>query len=332
VIGIALVALLGVAVGLAGCGGAGESDGPTAKHRPADPRLPDAPRDSRGEPLTGIFVVTPDGSRLRRIYPKGENPSWDPQGRRLAFEKDGDIWVLDLERRRAQKLVDDGSEPAWSPDGTHIAFVRWRRGSAGPGTVAGVEVVSADGTDARRVVDCRSPCWRVGEPAWSPDGSRMAFSREEDDPDVIVSAIYVASVEGDFETSVVTSPSTVVEGQPSSPAWSPDGTYLAFHREGLGVFALQYDGKRERLLIPEGELTDWDSVGSPSWSPSGRRIVVSKGFDDSEIYTRAVSGGPLRRVTTSGADFFSYTVDSNPAWSPDGRWIAFDRTTDSSLP
>jgi TolB protein len=115
---------------------------------------------------------------------------------------------------------------------------------------------------------------------------------------------------------------TKEKGDPSSPrglffqtdpAWSPDGTKIAFvsHREGTShVYVMDADGTGTR------RLTDSNQDDSrPSWSPDGTRIAFSR---EGALFAIPSDGGPVRRVVRAlgNAD--------NPAWSPDGTWIAYD--------
>lgn len=95
----------------------------------------------------------------------GSQAAWSPDGLRLAFVRDGDIWTIDAAGGVARRLTTDGasSGPAWSPDGTQIA---WNDGGL-------LAVAPADGSaSARTIAD-----GLTAPPAWSPDGKRLAFER-----------------------------------------------------------------------------------------------------------------------------------------------------------
>lgn len=100
------------------------------------------------------------------------------------------------------------------------------------------------------------------------------------------------------------------------PAWSPDGSTLAFtaYRGGAGhLYLVDRDGGGLRQ-ITRGD--DW----WPSWSPDGKRVAFYRWEGTkSRLYTVRVDGTGLRALT-DGA-----WRDFNAAWSPDGKWIAFSR-------
>ena len=117
-----------------------------------------------------------------------------------------------------------------------------------------------------------------------------------------------------------------------SVAWSPDGRKILFLRaklEGVGysaardLYVMDADGSHQRRLLPHkpGGFFSEELIGSPTWSPDGRRIAFvsnrRKGLDF-EIYLINADGSGLRNLTKGRGG-----SDSLPAWSPDGRKIAF---------
>jgi len=102
-----------------------------------------------------------------------------------------------------------------------------------------------------------------------------------------------------------------------APAWSPDGTRIAFesYRAGdLDIYIMEADGSNPVNLTEDEPAGDCD----PAWSPDGERIAFTSWRDgDKEIYVMDADGSHLRNLTRHPAS------DEAPAWSPDGRWIAF---------
>jgi Tol biopolymer transport system component len=136
-----------------------------------------------------------------------------------------------------------------------------------------------------------------------------------------VYAIYTMSADGDGESRLTEGET----GDPSSPrqlffevepAWSPDGTRIAFASKRSGTFDLYVvDATGEGMRRLTSTRTD---DAHPSWSPDGRRIAFARG-NPSAIHVIDADGGNARRVTSAvpGA------AEIEPAWSPDGRWIAY---------
>jgi Lysyl oxidase/WD40-like Beta Propeller Repeat len=135
------------------------------------------------------------------------------------------------------------------------------------------------------------------EPAWSPDGRRLAF--------VALGAggagdVFVKDADGTHPGRI-----TSTEGvHEASPSWSPDGLRLAFEREGTIVVA-RADSSRARALT-----RGW----SPAWSPGGARIAYER---DGDLFLVPASGGRPVRLTATPA------AESSPAWAPDGRRLAY---------
>ena len=161
---------------------------------------------------------------------------------------------------------------------------------------------------------------RDRSPAWSADGTRLAFERG--------GGIYAMRADGRRLRRLTPR----LRGG-KQPAWSPNGREIAFTRKGA-LFTMRSDGSRQRLLYRRRAAT----VNRPSWSPDGSRIAfgVSSddehgGWDAGSIVVIGRGGGALRYVTdgrsepTEDAEPGSWAEDRGPDWSPDGRRIAFTR-------
>ena len=183
---------------------------------------------------------------------------------------------------------------------TQLAFVD------GGGSDAEIYVVNSNGTGISRITT--QPGADV-DPAWSPDGSRMAFASERDGN----FEIYVMSANGANPVRL-----TNVAAADTRPAWSPDGARIAFVSERDGnaeIYVMNADGTSPTRLTSHGA-----SDSDPAWSPDGSRIAfVSNRDGNAEVYVMAADGSGIARLTS-----FSLS-DAEPVWSPDGTRIAFSR-------
>jgi Tol biopolymer transport system component len=191
-------------------------------------------------------------------------------------------------------------------------------------------VMRTDGTEKRHITEGVE----TSEPAWSPDGRRIAFTRNEDvgesttftDDDV-----FVMDADGGDPRQLTEEVDGLMSGQPT---WSSDGRELAFVR-GESVHStvpsrfgdlmlMSADGADVRRLVP-------GPAQNPHWSADGRMIVYVLGTNlasqdgTAEIHVVDVETGTSRQLTKT-----PLLHESAPVWSPDGSLIAFARWTNAT--
>ena len=240
----------------------------------------------------------------------------------IAFSSDRDgnyeIYVMDTDGRNQRRLTNNRHHdryPSWSPDGKRIAFTFGKDKELVPGDIQGkrpqIYVMDANGKNRQKLSNNDF----AGQPSWSPDGTRIAFTGRAtvDAPD----HIYVMDADGKNLRNLTKQNPTnqlLVDWEPS---WSPDSKRIAFvsSRDAFGwcIYVMDADGSNQQRLT---DNSGWDS--SPSWSPDGERIAfVSMRDGNKDIYVMDTDGSNLRRRTRNPAH------DLHPSWSPGGERIVF---------
>ena len=257
-------------------------------------------------------LAEPDSVSLQRRR-HGHDPAQSPDGMWIAFtsgrDGNGEIYVMAADGSAPRNLTRHEArdrKPAWSPDGRRIAFVSNRQGESEQGLVPtnDIFVMNADGSGVEQLTFSRRPVF-AGDPAWSPDGSSIAFQMADGEG---VSEIYVLELStGAFWP--VTDHGGIVWG----PSWSPDGRWIAcietIDSQESHVWRVSADGSESRRLT-SGQL--WRAT--PTWSPDGSRIVFAReerpGGSSSDLYAIPADGGAGEQLTDDPA------VEEHPSWAP----------------
>ena len=238
---------------------------------------------------------------------------------KIAFVSDGrgldfDIWTVSpdgsvLTNLTRNKKADDFA-PNWRADGRKVAYQSDLVTAANPEGDHEIFVMDADGSDRTQLT---FNALDDEHPAWSPDGSQIAFERDFDPIRGQVDYdLFTMDADGSGELRLTSSPGV----QDLQADWSPDGERIAFlsDRDGdFEIYTMNPDGADARQLTSNGA-----NEFIPGWSPDGEAIVFTSDRDGNfEIYMTSPDGGTQTRLT------FNDAGDGYPAWAPDGSTIVF---------
>jgi Tol biopolymer transport system component len=213
----------------------------------------------------------------------------------------GLLTALDVAPARAQSTV-------WASQNGLLAFRTDRDADREVFTMSATGQNPTNLTDNAGIADA--------QPAWSPDGGRVAYVRRR--PETARPDLFVMTAAGTGRTRLTKTPALERD-----PSWSPDGSRIVYASRTtpgapLRIFVANADGSEPDQLTTQGK---GDADRSPAWSPDGTRIAFVSDRDGGfpELYVMNADGGGIRRVTTNSF------IDGNPTWSPDGLTVAVER-------
>ncbi len=349
---------------------------------------PPAPPAYHPVPLTsypgpeGHPILSPDGRQVAFSWrgPEGDNsdvylkligsetplrltedpafehqPAWSPDGSEVAFMRRSEegcwIYLVAALGGPARKLASCGAsiygDLAWAPDGQWLAF----NDKTAPEDAFGIFLLAPATLEKRQLTTPPADTWGDHDPAFSPDGTTLSFTRSVSEG---MQDVYTVSIDGG-EPARLTSDSRNVYGH----AWTPDGRDLLFASNrtgrmelwrirasgGMPVWVGLGDGQASFPSIAGGRMAYQQSSGTvniwqvqagqaadaaplitstrwdlhPQFSPDGQRIAfTSNRAGHYEIWLAGSDGTGAVKMTDFGGPF-----TSTPRWSPDGRSLVF---------
>jgi TolB protein len=244
-----------------------------------------------------IYVMRADGSDIRRLIHRAESdetPVWSPDGSQILFssyitEENNELFVVNTDGTGIKQLTDhpgrDGHQK-FSPDGGTIVF-NSERDDDGTGEISNYEIyeMNKDGTNIRRLTDF--PEWDT-YPSISPDGKKVLWRRVlptgGNTQSGRNSEIFVMNRDGSSPVNLTNDPA--FDGY---PAWSPDGSKIAFASNRAGktagnfhIYIMDADGS-DVIKVLENDAMVEDA--RPQWSPDGSRLLFNRQYiaDESSI-------------------------------------------------
>lgn len=244
-----------------------------------------------------LYVMDWDGRRPTRLTANRSldlSPSWDPDGRRIAYVsyKRGSPEIFVMDAYAGREVVFAGGRdasffsPEWSPDGDSIIF------NSSMDDESELYIRSLEGREMRRLTFSRGI---DTSPSFAPDGRQLAFnSSRTGSPQ-----IYIMNADGLNAERI--SFGEMLGRYNSCPAWSPDGSRIAFCSRKNGFFQIftidVADGRLRRLTSGPSNNEE------PCWSPDGRHIAFTSDRTGSrQIHIMNADGARQRAVTSTGSN------------------------------
>ncbi|GJM27896.1 MAG: hypothetical protein DHS20C17_05310 [Cyclobacteriaceae bacterium] len=229
-------------------------------------------RATRGYGERDIYRMNLDGSGQVKITENGSGwgPRWSPDGMRISYlGPDDNIFIMDEDGSNKTLVLEisgTASPAAWSPDGTKLVTIN----------EGDIYSVNTDGTEATKLTNFGDDVV-VADPDWGPASDpRIVFTYwRANGPDREEQGIFIMNDNGSSITRLTT-------GDDHQPAWSKDGTKIAFTRHGEEVAIFILDLSSGTITKRGYSNGTWEMM--PRWSPDDLELTFSAIFDETDVF------------------------------------------------
>jgi hypothetical protein len=230
--------------------------------------------------------------------------AWPRDGTRLAFSvtslggtaRFNGVHIVSLRTGQDRWQLTSHADPVdleWSPDGSRLAF----------GSHGSIYVMDA-ASFGERLLATGSRGFD-SSPSWSLEGTHLVFAEQRNHH----SAVYLIDLDGSHRR--------LLASGASAPAWSPDGTMIAYRSSCGGIKLITADGKDVTPGKSHSPCKTIGVSGTPVWSPDGKKIAIiaARAFTRG-TYVMDADGGDLALLTSADGKAQSYVRTADASWQP----------------
>ncbi|MDQ6611901.1 MAG: hypothetical protein M3Y64_05675 [Gemmatimonadota bacterium] len=232
---------------------------------------------------------------------------------RIAFVRDGRVWIVDSDGAGANPVTPRGLSPKWTPNGRAIVY------NIVDADASPIMIMDVATGAQRALTNLRASVAGDYAPTVTPDGRSILFARQMPEG----TDLFSMPVTGGAAHRL-----TSGRGRASgSPSVSPDGQRMVFASDRNGhqeVYIADIDGTNVELLT-QGGVGERNWRDSPDWSPDGRTVAYQSGIERGafQIMTIDVRSQVTKQITSEGRN-------DDPSWAPDSRHLVITSTRSNS--
>jgi len=224
-----------------------------------------------------------------------------------------EVWLMNIDGSGLEQIttIPEGAcQPRWSPDGMKIVFISpcIRQMNSYPG--ASLFIINADSTGLVPLPNVPGGDY---DPSWAPDGAQIAFTSLRKSG---VPGIFIINLKDYSVKSLVEDETRAI----AQPAWSPNGTEIAYVNSDNRIWVMDVNGENRRSLISGGG--DY-RINAPSWSPDGSVVIYTRQVFSDTTAATILMAVPYTETGAIPVEVPNSQLVLDVNYSLDGYWLLF---------